>query len=150
MSGKSVERGPGCSTVIGKVLGLALRIFLVIALLIVVIAGIWLTRKVETGVGEMTRWEAGLVYLKLASEKQPADCKVIYLGDVFLGLIVAPLEAIDAAYRGEIIWVTIPAEALRYYGEGMHVSLHGHPDWAYKYECRLSEPSEWTPDMIGR
>jgi hypothetical protein len=147
--------------VIGKILRVIFWAVLIVAIITAGVAGIWLLGKVETGAGEMTRFEAGRVYLKLAWRQEPRDCQGLYLMGTVNSLIVAPSVAIDEAFdipwlvgdggvtRKDIEWWQIPSRTFEALGIYMNSILHvGPAGWDHPYRCRLPLPENWTPELI--
>jgi hypothetical protein len=147
--------------VIGKILRAIFWAALVVAIITAGITGVWLMGKVETGAGEMTRLEAGRVYIKLAWRQEPRNCRDLFLMGTINSLIVSPLVAIDEAFEvswvegdgnvtpEEITWWQIPSRTFELLGIYMNSILHvGPAGWDHPYRCRLPLPQDWTPELI--
>ena len=146
--------------VIGKILRVIFWAVLIVAMITAGVAGVWLMGKVETGVGEMTRLEAGRIYLKLAWREEPRDCQGLFLMGTINSILVAPLVAIDEAFNvswmeggnvtpKETAWWQIPSRTFEVLGIYMNSILHvGPAGWEHPYRCRLPLPEDWTPELI--
>lgn len=127
----------------------ALFVLLVAALAI----GLWLARPVHTGAGEMSRFQAGTVYLQLARE-QPGYCQQGYVVGIAGAMVSSPAIAVDKAIdlawiitppkdEGEIMWSDVPGEAWRLLGRSLDGLFHDP-----RHRCALPRPSEWTSEMM--
>ncbi len=147
----------------GWFVGKLMRIALILMLAISILASVWLAQpmEMETGVGEMTRFEAVKVYVKMVRTIASPDCVMLYIMGAANDLVIAPLAAIDNAFHfswmggspeleNDIDPIEIPAETVRIFTEGMYGIFHGGGESKYRYDCRLPEPKDWTPELIGR
>jgi hypothetical protein len=146
--------------VIGRILRVIFWAVLIVAIITAGVTGAWLLGKVETGAGEMTRLEAGRVYLKLAWEKEPRDCQGLFLSSTLVGIVSAPVFAIDEAFNlswlntggipsKDTTWWQIPKRTVEAFSIHMNSVLHvGPAGWDHPYRCRLPLPEDWTPELI--
>jgi hypothetical protein len=146
--------------VIGKILRIIFWAVLIVAIITAGLTAVWLMGKVETGAGEMTRFKAGRVYLKLAWEKEPRDCQGLFVSGTLVGILSAPMFAIDEAFdfqwldaggmpKEDTEWWQIPSRTLEALKVHMYTILHvGPTGWDHPYRCRLPLPEDWTPDLI--
>ena len=128
---------------------------LVVLLLAVLATGLWLVRPVQTGVGEMSRFQAGREYLQLARE-QPGYCQQGYVVGIAGALVSSPAIAVDKAVdlpwiitppedEGEIGWSEVPGEAWRLVLWSLDRLFHDP-----RHRCALPRPGEWTLATIER
>ena len=121
------------------------RAALFVLLVAVLAIGLWLVRPVQTGAGDMSRFQAGQVYLGLALD-QSGMCKQAYILGIGSSLVLAPANAVEDAARNEITWAGFPRrvwELFRGYLDGI---FHNPPP----YECGLPRPADWTSDLLTR
>jgi cell division protein FtsX len=72
------------------------RVALFVVLLAVLAVGLWLVKPVQTGAGDMSRFQAGTVYLLLARE-QPGYCQQGYVVGIVGAMVSSPAIAVDKA-----------------------------------------------------
>jgi hypothetical protein len=130
-----------------------LRVVLLVLLVAVLAIGLWLVRPVQTGAGDMSRFQAGTVYLQLARE-QPGYCQQGYVVGIVGAMVSSPAIAVDKATdlpwiitppedEGEIRWSDVPGEAWRLLGRSLDRLFHDP-----RHRCALPRPSEWTSEMM--
>ncbi len=122
-----------------------LRVALLVLLVAVLAIGLWLARPVQTGAGDMSRFQAGRVYLGLALA-QSGLCKQAYALGIASSLVLAPANAVEDAARNEITWAGFPRRAWELFRGYLDGIFHNPPP----YECGLPRPADWTSEMMTR
>jgi len=120
-----------------------LLVLLAAVLGVAVASVIWVRMPVETGIGTISRFDAGRVYLRLAIS-QPSACRQAYLLGISAGLILAPANALEEAALYRIKWIEAPSRAGTLFAGYLDGVFHNPPP----YECGLPRPSEWTASAI--
>jgi len=131
--------------VLKKAILIILCVALFVLLLAVLAIGVWLVRPVQTGAGDMSRFQAGRVYLGLALD-QSGMCKQAYILGIGSSLVLAPANAAEDAARNEIRWADLPGRAWELFKGYLDGIFHNPPP----YECGLPRPAEWTSDLLTR